>query len=142
WCFYEIDETRKRNVLFPVLIDDIEPPGWLGRIYTTKLTGWSERSSSPLFQKLANDLAAVLGFPEKSAEKAQGFESPWDIKFKTTEAGTQKAEPEPPKSDAGDAFTDPTVEFSRTSASRPYRFPSNSLHEWTKRPQYDLLIGL
>ncbi|HEV3041745.1 MAG TPA: toll/interleukin-1 receptor domain-containing protein [Candidatus Angelobacter sp.] len=152
WVFAEMDEARKRNILFPVLIDDIEPPFWLGRIYTTRLAGWSESSSSPLFQKLKNALEAVLGFPEKSAEKAQGFESPWgDIRFKTNEAGTpdsssparvEKPDSGSAKSNAGDTFKDPTVEFPRTAASKLYRFPSDSLQDWSKRLQSERLIGV
>ena len=155
WFFGEIETARKRGKqLFPVLLDDIEVPIWLANFQATKFVGWNEGSSAPLFQKFAEDIADVLGSPEKPAEKAQDaaprpFEK--DFKFKADEPGktdssgsarTDGTETRSAKSDSGDGFKDPTVEFPRTTEARPYRFSSDSLQDWSQRLQSERLIGV
>ena len=63
WVREEADEGRKRGVLIPVLIDDVRPPLGFGRIQAAPMIEWDGANKSEEFQKLAADVAAVIGAP-------------------------------------------------------------------------------
>ena len=63
WVREEADEGRKRGVLIPVLIDEVSPPLGFGRIQAAPMIEWDGASESEAFQKLAADVAAVIGAP-------------------------------------------------------------------------------
>jgi hypothetical protein len=63
WVREEADEGRKRGVLIPVLIDEVRPPLGFGRIQAAPMIEWDGAHTSEAFQKLAADVAAVIGAP-------------------------------------------------------------------------------
>ena len=63
WVREEADEGRNRGVLIPVLIDDVRPPLGFGRIQAAPMIEWDGAHTSEAFQKLAADIAAVIGAP-------------------------------------------------------------------------------
>jgi TIR domain len=63
WVREEADEGRKRGVLIPVLIDEVSPPLGFGRIQAASMTQWDGGQESEAFQRLAADVARVIGPP-------------------------------------------------------------------------------
>jgi hypothetical protein len=61
WVREEADEGRKRGVLIPVLIDEVNPPLGFGRIQAARMIEWDRAPESEAFQKLAADVTAVIG---------------------------------------------------------------------------------
>ena len=71
WVQEEADDARERNVLLPVLIDDVRPPLGFRAIQAANLVGWSPRKTSPEFDNFLKDLEGTLGSsrPGKIPEK-------------------------------------------------------------------------
>jgi hypothetical protein len=61
WVQEEADRGRRRNILIPVLIDNIDPPLGFGTIQAADLTSWNPAQSSPEFEKLISDISIILG---------------------------------------------------------------------------------
>jgi len=61
WVREEADEGRKRGVLIPVLIDEVSPPLGFGLIQAASLTGWDGDPRAAAFEKLAADIAGIMG---------------------------------------------------------------------------------
>ncbi len=59
WVLDEADEGKKRNVLLPLLIDDVEIPYGFRQIEAARLVGWSGDTSDP---EWINMLASVSHF--------------------------------------------------------------------------------
>lgn len=65
WVAEEADEGKKREILVPILLDDIEPPIGFRSIQAANLTGWREDRHSPQFDQFVADIAATLKTPPK-----------------------------------------------------------------------------
>ena len=63
WVSAEADEARNRNIMVPVLIDDVSPPLVFRQLQTANLKDWDGEISSPIFKKLIGDVGALLGQP-------------------------------------------------------------------------------
>ena len=63
WVREEADEGRKRGVLIPVLIDEVNPPLGFGRIQAARMIEWDGAQESEAFQKLVEDITAVIDAP-------------------------------------------------------------------------------
>lgn len=61
WVQEEADSGRERNILIPILIDDVKPPLGFGAIQAANLIRWEPTQSSPEFEKLISDLSTILG---------------------------------------------------------------------------------
>jgi len=61
WVQEEADRGRERNILIPVLIDNVKPPLGFGAIQAADLIGWEPTQSSPEFENLISDLSVILG---------------------------------------------------------------------------------
>jgi len=61
WVQEEADRGRERNILIPILIDNVKPPLGFGAIQAADLISWESSQSSPEFGKLISDLSAILG---------------------------------------------------------------------------------
>jgi len=61
WVQEEADSGRERNILIPILIDNVKPPLGFGAIQAADLISWEPTQSSPEFEKLISDLSAILG---------------------------------------------------------------------------------
>lgn len=64
WVKAEAAEGRARNILIPVLIDDVKVPLEFRRIQTARLIGW-QGDSTPEFTRLLQAIARI-SFPETS----------------------------------------------------------------------------
>lgn len=69
WVQEEAEEGKRRNILVPVLIDDVTPPLGFGSIQAAALAHWKSGESSPAFDDLVKAIAALLGAPPASAEE-------------------------------------------------------------------------
>jgi len=70
WVQEEADRGLKRNVLIPILIDDVDPPLGFGIIQAADLVKWDPAQSSPEFEKLIADISIILGPPPKGVKEA------------------------------------------------------------------------
>lgn len=61
WVLEEAETGKRRQILIPVLLDDVEPPFGFGTIQAANLTAWDGACSSPAFTRLVGDIAAILG---------------------------------------------------------------------------------
>ena len=63
WVRDEASEGLKRDVLVPVLIEQIAPPLGFRSIQAASIVGWNNDHLSPAFRELVRNLAGVLGPP-------------------------------------------------------------------------------
>jgi hypothetical protein len=60
WVVNEAAEARRRGVLIPVLLDDVEMPLEFKRLQTANLIAWSGDASGPGFNELAHAVAKFV----------------------------------------------------------------------------------
>lgn len=60
WVQEEADHGRSRDILVPILFDDIQPPLGFRSIQARDLTGWDGDNDSPAVHELLNDVSTVL----------------------------------------------------------------------------------
>ena len=65
WVQEESDWGLERNILIPILIDDIRPPLGFAAVQAADLVNWNPAQSSPEFEKLISDISIILGPPPK-----------------------------------------------------------------------------
>ena len=70
WVLDEAAEGKRRRILVPALIDDVEIPLGFRGIQTARLIDWDGKSPHPEFDKLLEALCAIL---EKSKTMKQGL---------------------------------------------------------------------
>ena len=63
WVLEEAETGKRRGILIPVLLDNVEPPFGFGNIQAANLTAWNGDSSSPTFTHLVADITTILGPP-------------------------------------------------------------------------------
>jgi formylglycine-generating enzyme required for sulfatase activity len=63
WVIEEASLGKKRNVLVPAQIDDVDLPLGFGSIQTADLTAWNGNAASDGFETLCASIAAVIGTP-------------------------------------------------------------------------------
>ncbi|MGB8434012.1 MAG: TIR domain-containing protein, partial [Burkholderiales bacterium] len=63
WVRDEANEGLKRDVLVPVLIEQISPPLGFRSIQAASIVGWNNDNLSLAFRELVRNLAGVLGPP-------------------------------------------------------------------------------
>lgn len=61
WVYVEAEEGKSRQVLFPVLIDNVRPPLSFRLIHAVRLMDWQGDVSHPEFHSLVESLEAILG---------------------------------------------------------------------------------
>lgn len=61
WVLDEADEGKKRNVLLPLLIDDVEIPYGFRQIEAARLVDWAGDTSDPEWQNLLSSVAHFVG---------------------------------------------------------------------------------
>ena len=71
WVLEEAETGKRKGILIPVLLDNVEPPFGFGNIQAANLTAWSGDSSSPTFTHLVADITTVLG-PAPTVVKEAG----------------------------------------------------------------------
>ena len=71
WVLEEAETGKRRGILIPVLLDDVEPPFGFGNIQAANLTAWNGDNSSPGFTHLVADIAAILGPAPTAVKEAE-----------------------------------------------------------------------
>src|SRR6516225_1355416 len=69
WVQDEADEAKRRGVLVPILIENVQPPMGLRSIQAAHLENWDGTESTLAFSRLIVDVAALIGLPPKETEK-------------------------------------------------------------------------
>ena len=57
WVLEEAETGKRRQILIPVLLDEVEPPFGFGTIQAANLAAWDGACSSPAFTRLVADIA-------------------------------------------------------------------------------------
>jgi hypothetical protein len=73
WVREEAEQGRKRGILIPVLIENVEPPMGFRLFQTAELFAWNGKRTAPVFRKLLDDIAAVLGPPLAHAPEGESL---------------------------------------------------------------------
>src|SRR5262245_57752583 len=71
WVLEEGETGKRRQILIPVLLDNVEPPFGFGNIQAANLTAWNGDSSSPSFTHLVADIATILGPAPTAVKEAE-----------------------------------------------------------------------
>ena len=71
WVLEEAETGKRRGILIPVLLDNVEPPFGFGNIQAANLTAWNGDSSSPTFTHLVADIATILGPAPTAVKEAE-----------------------------------------------------------------------
>ena len=70
WVHEEAEEGRARNILTPVLIEDVRPPLGFRQMQAANLVDWQGEPGHPEFKKLLHAIGLILGSPKRK-EKAE-----------------------------------------------------------------------
>jgi hypothetical protein len=68
WVQDEADEAKRRGVLVPILIENVQPPMGFRSIQAAHLEYWDGTESTQAFHRLIADIAALIGLPPKETE--------------------------------------------------------------------------
>jgi hypothetical protein len=61
WVTEEAADALKRDVLFPVLIDPVQPPFGFADVQAMSLVGWNGAEDAQPFRRLVDEVARILG---------------------------------------------------------------------------------
>ena len=101
WVLEEAETGKRKGILIPVLLDNVEPPFGFGNIQAANLTAWSGDSSSPTFTHLVADIATILGpapTAVKEVEERRSLEA--EVQRKAEEEGFRQRESQRSEEDA------------------------------------------
>jgi len=71
WVHEEADDARRRGILVPVLIEDIQAPIGFRTIQAGNLVNWDGTESTRAFRRLVTDIAVKIG-PPPNVEVEEG----------------------------------------------------------------------
>jgi len=77
----EAYKGKRRGILVPVFLEEVDPPLGFSLLQAADLTGWDGDRASPLFQGLCTEITGHLGGPlppERAPEPKPVFTSPKD----------------------------------------------------------------
>ncbi len=89
WVKAEAAEGLGRNVLFPVMIDDVRIPLEFRRLQAAKLIHWQGDENNEQWHMLVEDLSKVLGAPTSSPIIQKKYQKKETISLKETSSGTK-----------------------------------------------------
>jgi hypothetical protein len=69
WVHNEADDARRRAILVPILIEDIQAPIGFRHIQAENLANWEGSESAEEFEGLISGITAVIGSPPKLARQ-------------------------------------------------------------------------
>ncbi len=103
WVQEEADRGLEREILVPVLIDDVRPPLGFSAIQAQDLTNWDQTHQSPEFEKLVVDMAVILGPPPIKVPEVERRMAEAEEKRKAEEEEAQRKAEEKKAADELDA---------------------------------------
>jgi len=68
WVKEEAGDAKNRNILFPIRIEDVQPPFGFGLRQVQSLIGWHEGDSHPGYDQLLRDIGAALKEPRPTPD--------------------------------------------------------------------------
>lgn len=81
WVRTEADEGANRQILVPVLIDNVRIPLAFKRIQAANLIGWQRTSPHPGFDQFVKDISGLIGPPsvqKAAARSSNTYPEPWE----------------------------------------------------------------
>jgi len=69
WVNIEANEGKKRQILFPVLLDHVPVPIAFSLIQAANLVSWRGSDSHPATNRLVKDLSRILGPPRTTSKE-------------------------------------------------------------------------
>jgi hypothetical protein len=69
WVQDEADDAKRRHVLVPVLIQDVEPPFGFRSFQTADIVSWDAAEPTPAFDRLVASIAALIGAPPEEPKE-------------------------------------------------------------------------
>lgn len=94
WVLEEAEDGKNREILVPVLIEDIKPPRGFRRIQAADLIGWDGDTSSTNFDKLIADISGILGPSPLRTEEEPRRQA--EVEAKRARAEPESKQPEAP----------------------------------------------
>jgi len=70
WVIEEASEGKKRGILVPVLIEQVQPPWGFRLVQAADLISWGGEATATAFGRLCSDIEALIGAPAKVARAA------------------------------------------------------------------------
>ncbi|MCP4200879.1 MAG: TIR domain-containing protein [bacterium] len=70
WVLEEAGEARKRGVLVPLFLEDVEPPLGFRSLQAADLSKWSGDTEAPAFRQLVEGVERLLGFADDGGTEA------------------------------------------------------------------------
>ena len=92
WVQEEADDAKRRGILVPVLIENVQPPIGFRSIQTADLVNWGATEPSEAFRRLIFDIAALIGAPPKEAERKEDERKRAESQAKLEAEARQQAE--------------------------------------------------
>jgi hypothetical protein len=77
WVLTEAEEGRKREILIPAMLEDVEIPFGFGEIHALNLVNWREAEPHQGFDELVRDIAHILDLPPPSPPPPQKRWNEW-----------------------------------------------------------------
>jgi cation transport ATPase len=90
WVQEEADRGRIRNILIPILIDDVIPPLGFGAIQAADLKNWDPAQSSPDFEKFIYDLSVILDTSPLKVRKTDQKRTEEELKSRQDETEAKR----------------------------------------------------
>jgi hypothetical protein len=100
WVLEEAETGKRRGILIPVLLDNVEPPFGFGNIQAANLTAWNGDSLAPTFTHLVADITTILGEPPTVVKEPEERRSDTEAQRKA-EGERPQQEYQPSDKDAG-----------------------------------------
>ncbi|MDH3446465.1 MAG: toll/interleukin-1 receptor domain-containing protein [Deltaproteobacteria bacterium] len=91
WVVEEAEIGKRRQILVPIMLDEVEPPFGFGLIQAANLVAWNGSNSEPSFRRMISDIETILG-----PAPAKGLEV--EIPRRSTDKPERKSEHEPRQS--------------------------------------------
>jgi hypothetical protein len=101
WVLEEAETGKRRGILIPVLLDNVEPPFGFGNIQAANLTAWNGDSSSPIFTHLVADITTILGQPPTVVKEPEERRPDTEAQHKAEGERRREQEHQPSDKDAG-----------------------------------------
>jgi predicted lipid-binding transport protein (Tim44 family) len=94
WVQEEADDAKRRGILVPILIEDVQPPFGFRSIQTADLADWDATEPTKAFRRLIFDIAVLIGAPPKEAERKEDERKRADSEAKLEAEARRQAEEE------------------------------------------------
>jgi Tfp pilus assembly protein PilN len=94
WVLEEADEGKQRNILFPILIDDVLPPLGFRSIQAGNLVDWTGDIHSAQYKHVIKDLSRIVEHQNSREEQSSGTtqKSKHTLEHKVTSSHSQKTQ--------------------------------------------------